>query len=65
MAVGASAITLVLVRIVGPQMVHVPRWLAFAVLGAVLLALGATWEARIADAQRISQRLRPRIAALR
>jgi hypothetical protein len=65
MAVGAGAIGLLVLRIVGPEVVQLPRWLTLAVVGSVLLVLGATWEARLADVQRLAATLRPRIAALR
>lgn len=65
MAVGAGLIGILLLRIVGPEVAQLPRWLSLGVIGAVLLSLGATWEARLADLQRMSAALRPRIAALR
>ena len=65
LAVGAAEISLLVVRIVGPEVVHLPRWISLAVVGTVLLVLGATWEARLANVQRIRAGIRPHIAALR
>lgn len=65
MAVGAGVVAMLVLRIVGPEVVQLPRWLTLAIVGTALLTLGATWEARVADAQRLSAAVRPRIAALR
>jgi hypothetical protein len=65
LAVGAGSLSLVIVRIAGPQLGRLPHWIALGIVGAVLLALGATWEARVLDVRRASHAIRPRIAALR
>jgi hypothetical protein len=65
LAVGAGLLSLVTLRVVGPEMTRVPEWVALGVVGTVLLTLGATWEARMLDLRRAAHALRPRIAALR
>ena len=65
LAVGAAVMSLVVLRLVGPEMKRVPEWVALGVVGIILLALGATWEARMLDLRRAAHALRPRIAALR
>ena len=65
LAVGAGVLSVVILRVVGPEMTKVPEWVALGVIGTVLLTLGATWEARMLDLRRATHALRPRIAALR
>jgi hypothetical protein len=62
---GTAIIGLLSVRLIGPQLATMPKWVLFGAVGAVLLTLGATWEARLEDIRRLSAQLRPRIAALR
>ncbi|HVV76766.1 MAG TPA: hypothetical protein VHC43_12080 [Mycobacteriales bacterium] len=62
---GATVIGLLSLRLVGPELATLPRWIEFGAVGAVLLTLGATWEARLEDIRRVRGSLRPRIEALR
>lgn len=63
--VGSGEVLLVVLRVVGPEITALPRWVTLGILGALLLGLGATWERRLQDMRRIAERLRPEIAALR
>lgn len=65
LAIGAGAVSVIVVRLVGPQLSRLPHWVALGIVGAVLLTLGATWEARVLDVRRAAHSMRPRIAALR
>jgi len=65
LAAGAFAITLVVLRVLGPQVAHLPRWLSLGVAGALLIAVGATWEKRLQDIRVAGDRLRPVVDALR
>jgi hypothetical protein len=65
LAVGGGTLSLVVLRLVGPEVKRVPEWVALGVVGVVLLVLGATWEQRMLDARRAAHAIRPRIAALR
>ncbi|HEX3900488.1 MAG TPA: hypothetical protein VHW74_15110 [Mycobacteriales bacterium] len=65
MAAGAGVITLLGLRVVGPDLALVPHWIIWAAAGAILLTLGATWEARLADIRQLKGSLQPRIEALR
>jgi hypothetical protein len=65
LAVGTIEISMLVLRIIGPEVVHLPRWISLAIVGTVLLILGATWEARLADIQRIRAGIRPHVNALR
>jgi hypothetical protein len=51
MITGATAVILVAVAQLGPYAVGLPRWLSFGVVGVVLLALGARYEARRRNAR--------------
>lgn len=56
---GAAAAALIAVRQVAPVIAdHVHPWIIFGVIGAILVALGVTWEARLRDAQRVGDYLR-------
>lgn len=65
LATGAGLITLLSLRVVGPDLAIVPRWIMWAAAGAILLTLGATWEARLEDIRHLKGSLQPRVAALR
>lgn len=65
LAVGGTVLTLVVSRLLGPEVTRVPEWVALGAVGIVLLVLGATWEARLLDLRRAAHAVRPRIAALR
>jgi hypothetical protein len=65
LAIGATAVGLVIVRVLGPELSRMPHWVALGVVGTILLALGATWEARLLDLRRAAHAVRPRIEALR
>jgi len=62
---GGLAVAAVVLRVLGPQVAELPRWLTLGVLGAALLVLGSTWERRLQDARRVADRVRPAVAALR
>ncbi|PJJ53647.1 putative membrane protein DUF2157 [Mumia flava] len=49
--VGSVLVTILVLRQVGPFLADVPRWIPLSVLGVALLAVGATWEARVSDAR--------------
>jgi len=65
MASGAVAVMLVVLRVVGPHLVELPRWLSLGVAGALLIAAGATWEKRLREVRIAADRMRPMVAALR
>lgn len=65
LAAGAAEVVLIVGRIVGPDIRQLPRWLTLGVLGAALIGLGSTWERRLQDVRRLTDRLRPTVAALR
>lgn len=65
MAAGSIAIVTVVLRVLGPQVAELPRWLTLGVLGAALLVLGSTWERRLQEMRRVAERVRPTVAALR
>jgi hypothetical protein len=62
---GAGVVGLLALRLAGPELAALPKWEIFAAVGAVLLTLGATWDARLADVRKARAALEPRIAALR
>jgi hypothetical protein len=64
-AAGSVVIGLLCLRLVGPELAMVPRWVSMGAVGLVLLTLGATWEARLDDVRRLTGALRPRLSALR
>jgi hypothetical protein len=65
LAVGAAVLSLIILRVLAPEMARLPEWVTLGVVGTVLLTLGATWEARMLDVRRAAHALRPRIAAFR
>ncbi|HWC35951.1 MAG TPA: hypothetical protein VG650_14135 [Mycobacteriales bacterium] len=65
LAAGATVVGLLSLRVAGPMFIELPHWLMWFAAGAVLLTLGATWEARVADARNLKGLIRPRLAALR
>jgi hypothetical protein len=40
-------VLLLVIANIGPWAVGLPRWLLIATLGAVAIAIGATWESRV------------------
>lgn len=46
---GSAVVALLILANIGPWAMGLPRWILIAVLGAVALAIGATWEARVRD----------------
>ncbi|HET6908665.1 MAG TPA: hypothetical protein VFH54_04940, partial [Mycobacteriales bacterium] len=64
-AVGTTALLVVAARMLGPEIVQLPRWLTLSIIGAALITLGATWERRLQDMRNAAERVRPVIAALR
>ena len=65
LAAGASAIVLVVLRVLGPEVAQLPRWLTLGVAGAFLIVVGATWEKRLQEIRIAGNRLRPAVDALR
>jgi hypothetical protein len=58
-ALGAAAGAVLLLRLAAPYVGDaVPRWVLIAAAGAVLVALGATWERRLADARSVTTYVR-------
>lgn len=54
MVIGAAAAAVVAVSQLAPYAIGAPRWLTLGLTGAVLLALGARYEKRRADAHRVA-----------
>lgn len=53
--VGGTTVTLLLVLAnIGPWAMAVPRWLLIAVLGAVAIGVGATWESRVRNGRAVA-----------
>ena len=46
---GAVTAFLLVVANIGPWAMGLPRWMIIAALGAIALAIGATWESRVRD----------------
>ena len=46
---GAVTASLLVLANIGPWAMALPRWMIIAALGAVALAIGATWESRVRD----------------
>ena len=65
LATGAVAVVLVVLRVIGPEVAQLPRWLSLGVAGAVLITVGGTWEKRLQDMRVAGDRLRPVVDALR
>ena len=65
LAAGAIAMTLVVLRVLGPEVAQLPRWLSLGVAGALLIGVGATWEKRLLEIRLTGNRLRPVVDALR
>jgi len=65
LAAGAATVVLVTARLLGPEIVQLPRWLTLSVVGMTLILLGATWERRLQDFRAAADRVRPAVAALR
>ena len=65
LTLGTTLIALIAIRVVGPEVSQLPHWVALGAVGAVLLTLGATWEAWLLDLHRAAHAVRPRIDALR
>src|SRR4051794_434240 len=65
LAAGAIAMTLVVLRVLGPEVAQLPRWVSLGVAGALLIGVGATWEKRLTEIRLTGNRLRPVVEALR
>jgi len=53
--VGGTTVTLlVVIANIGPWAMAVPRWLLIAVLGAVAIGIGATWESRVRNGRAVA-----------
>jgi hypothetical protein len=61
LVVGATVGGLLVLRELAPYAAHVPTWVSIGASGALLLAVGITWESRMNDARRASRY----VAALR
>jgi cell division protein FtsW (lipid II flippase) len=61
LVVGAAVGAVLVLRELAPYAAEVPSWLAIGVAGSLLLAVGITWESRMADVRRASRY----VAALR
>ena len=44
---GSTVVLLLVIANIGPWTVGLPRWLLIAALGAIAIAIGATWESRV------------------
>jgi hypothetical protein len=53
---GAGALLLTAAVQVAPYANHLPRWIIVGLIGALLITLGATYEARLRDARRLAVR---------
>ncbi len=52
---GGTAVTLLLVIAnIGPWAMAVPRWMLIALLGAVAIGIGATWESRVRNGRAVA-----------
>lgn len=51
--VGALAVLVLALRNVGPEAWALPRWVVIAVVGAALLGVGVTWEARVRNGRAV------------
>jgi hypothetical protein len=53
--IGGTVVTLLLVIAnIGPWAMAVPRWMLIAVLGAIAIAIGATWESRVRNGRAVA-----------
>ena len=52
--VGATLVVMIAVRHIGPYADAVPRWSLIATAGAVMVAVGITWESRVRDARSLA-----------
>lgn len=55
--IGAGELAVLVLRELGPYALAVPRWAAIGAAGVLLLAVGVTWESRLADLHRARHRL--------
>jgi hypothetical protein len=55
LVVGALVGAALVLRELAPYAAHVPSWLTIGLSGAVLLAVGVTWESRMHDVRRASR----------
>jgi len=51
---GAWVGTLLVLRLATPMADAVPRWALIGAAGALLVAMGITWEQRVRDARRLA-----------
>jgi len=53
--IGGTVVTLLLVIAnIGPWAMAVPRWMLIAVLGAIAIGIGATWESRVRNGRAVA-----------
>jgi hypothetical protein len=55
LVVGAAVGGLLVLRELAPYAAQVPTWVSIGASGALLLAVGITWESRMNDARRASR----------
>ena len=56
LAVGAAVLVVVALDLLGPYAAALPRWLSLGAAGALLLVVGATYEQRRRDVDRLRER---------
>jgi hypothetical protein len=56
LAIGAAVIAIDTVHLLAPYAVALPRWVILAVVGALLVGVGATYEQRLRDVHRLRER---------
>ena len=56
LAIGGAVLAVDALQLLGPYAAALPRWLSLGVVGALLLAVGATYEQRRQDVDRLRER---------
>ena len=55
--IGAAELALLAVAEIGPSALALPRWISIGAVGLLLLAIGISWEDRLADLRQAQHRL--------
>jgi hypothetical protein len=55
--IGAAELAALAVRELGPYALALPRWAVIGAVGLLLLAVGVSWEDRLADLRQTQRRL--------